>query len=75
MTLDFTELHRATEAPAQSGMGRPENTIRNDLISILLAFGMTWTNIMKATNCGHSTVTRIARRRKAAGNGSFDPNG
>ncbi len=46
--------------------GRPEDTDRNDIIAEMLAKGMSWTAIQRATHCSRSTIARIANRNKVA---------
>lgn len=45
--------------------GRPEDSARNAVIAGLLAKGVSWTQIQRATGCGRATVAKIAKRAAA----------
>ena len=45
--------------------GRPEDLERNEVIAGLLAKGVSWTQIQKATGCGRATVAKVAKRLAA----------
>lgn len=42
--------------------GRPENSERNTAIIKMLEAKQTWSNIVKATGCSRSTLSRLAKR-------------
>lgn len=44
--------------------GRPEDTDRNASIIKMLENGMSWNNIISATGCSRSTLSRLAKRTK-----------
>lgn len=44
--------------------GRPENTERNRAILTMLRSGQTWNDIVKATGCSRSMLSRLNRRLK-----------
>jgi DNA invertase Pin-like site-specific DNA recombinase len=43
--------------------GRPEDAERNAAIVDMLAKGMSWTAIQKASGCSRSTLSRLAKRK------------
>lgn len=45
--------------------GRPEDTDRNVSIIKMLENGMSWNNIISATGCSRSTLSRLAKRAKS----------
>lgn len=45
--------------------GRPEDVERNKVIAGLLAKGVSWTQVQKATGCGRATVAKVAKRAAA----------
>jgi len=45
--------------------GRPEDTERNAAIIALLKKGQSWNNIVLATGCSRSTLSRLAKRVEA----------
>lgn len=47
---------------ANAYTGRPENKERNAVIAGLLAKGVSWTQVQKATGCGRATVAKVAKR-------------
>ena len=47
---------------ANAYTGRPENRERNKVIAGLLAKGVSWTQVQKATGCGRATVAKVAKR-------------
>lgn len=50
--------------------GRPEDTDRNSGIAAMLAKGVSWSQIEKATGCSRATVAKIAARGKAEASGA-----
>lgn len=50
---------------ANAYKGRPEDVERNRVISGLLAKGVSWTQVQKATGCGRATVAKVAKRAVA----------
>jgi DNA invertase Pin-like site-specific DNA recombinase len=42
--------------------GRPEDTKRNEAIIAMLRNGQSWNNIVSATGCSRSTLSRLAKR-------------
>jgi DNA invertase Pin-like site-specific DNA recombinase len=46
--------------------GRAENVERNDGISRMIAAGQSWSSIQAATGCSRATISKIAKRLKAA---------
>ena len=51
---------------ANAYTGRPEDKERNAVIAGLLAKGVSWTQVQKATGCGRATVAKVAKRAAAA---------
>lgn len=47
---------------ANAYRGRPEDKERNAVIAGLLAKGVSWTQVQKATGCGRATVAKVAKR-------------
>lgn len=45
--------------------GRPENTERNKAILTMLRSGQTWSDIVNATGCSTSTLSRLKKRLNA----------
>src|SRR5205814_3814326 len=46
--------------------GRPEDTKRNDGIACMLKANQSWNDIVAATGCSRSTLSKVAKRRLAA---------
>ena len=46
--------------------GRPEDTARNEAIASMLRSKQTWAQVIAATGCSRSTLTRISKRLKPA---------
>ncbi len=42
--------------------GRPEDAKRNEAIISMLKSGQSWNNIVSATGCSRSTLSRLAKR-------------
>ncbi|KQZ93124.1 resolvase [Rhizobium sp. Root564] len=42
--------------------GRPEDSIRNDAILLMLRSGQSWNTIIRATGCSRSTLSRLSKR-------------
>jgi DNA invertase Pin-like site-specific DNA recombinase len=42
--------------------GRPEDVRRNSAIASMLRRGMSWSEVMTATNCSRATVSKVAAR-------------
>ena len=47
---------------ANAYRGRPEDKERNKVIAGLLAKGVSWTQVQRATGCGRATVAKVAKR-------------
>jgi DNA invertase Pin-like site-specific DNA recombinase len=65
--------HRRRQAQGQAKAkaegrykGRPANTERNDGIGRMLASGLSWGEIQRATGCSRATIAKIAKRTKQA---------
>lgn len=69
---DYTDRRRRQEQgieklKATGGYkGRKENTTRNEAIMALLKKGESWNQIVAATGCSRSTLSRLSYRVKAA---------
>lgn len=50
---------------ANTYRGRPEDKERNAVIAGLLAKGVSWSQVQKATGCGRATVAKVAKRAAA----------
>ncbi|ACI57423.1 Resolvase domain [Rhizobium leguminosarum bv. trifolii WSM2304] len=66
---DYSDRRRrqaqGIEKAKQAGRynGRPEDKKRNEAILKMLSAGQSWSNIIAATGCSRSTLSRLARRR------------
>ncbi|KPH09103.1 resolvase [Rhizobium acidisoli] len=67
---DYTDRRRrqaqGIEKAKQAGRytGRPEDKKRNEAILKMLTAGQSWSNIIAATGCSRSTLSRLVRRQK-----------
>lgn len=70
---DYTDRRRRQAQGIQKAKadglykGRQEDTERNVVISNMLARGMTWSDIQKATGCSRSTLSRLRKRSGVTG--------
>ena len=65
---DYSDRRRrqaqGIEKAKQAGRynGRPEDKKRNEAILKMLSAGQSWSNIIAATGCSRSTLSRLVRR-------------
>ena len=70
---DYTDRRRRQQQgieklKAEGGYrGRKEDTKRNEAIMAMLKKGESWNNVIAATGCSRSTLSRLTQRLKAAG--------
>ena len=68
---DYTDRRRrqadgiAKARAANVYKGRPEDHERNQVIAGLLAKGVSWSQVQRATGCGRATVAKVAKRNAA----------